>query len=82
MDVHCVVSHISTASGRAWKEGRLDVTGAMMVLTLKIISAAACYQDGSKPDKVCLLRQRVSKYSTPLVEVYPVAGRHAVSTLH
>ena len=56
VDVHRVVSHISTASGRAWKEGRLDVTGAMMVLTLKIISAAACYQDGSKPDKVCLLR--------------------------
>ena len=47
-------SHISTASGRAWKEGRLDVTGAMMVLTLKIISAAACYQDGGKPDAVCM----------------------------
>jgi hypothetical protein len=27
----------------------------MMVLTLKIISAAACYQDGSKPEKVCAL---------------------------
>ena len=31
------------------------MTGAMMVLTLKIISAAACYQDGSKPEKVCML---------------------------
>lgn len=43
---------MSSASGQAWKEGRLDVTGAMMVLTLKIISVAACYQDGSKPEQV------------------------------
>ena len=45
-------SHVSSASGQAWKEGRLDVTGAMMVLTLKIISVAACYQDGGKPQEV------------------------------
>lgn len=43
---------MSSASGQAWKEGRLDVTGAMMVLTLKVISVAACYQDGGKPEEV------------------------------
>jgi hypothetical protein len=47
----CVRSHITSASGQAWKEGRLDFTGAMMVLTLKVISAGVCYQDGLKdPD--------------------------------
>ena len=36
------------------------MTGAMMVLTLKIISAAACYQDGSRPDQVYALNIHIS----------------------
>ncbi|KAG8071836.1 hypothetical protein GUJ93_ZPchr0006g45571 [Zizania palustris] len=33
-------------SGDAWKEGGIDATGALMVLTLKIISCAINYSDG------------------------------------
>jgi lysophospholipid acyltransferase len=43
--------HIGSASGQAWKEGKMDFTGAQMVLTLKLISVAVCYQDGLKEDK-------------------------------
>lgn len=44
--------HITSASGQAWKEGTMDFTGAQMVLTLKLISLAVCYQDGLKSDEV------------------------------
>lgn len=30
----------------------MDFTGAQMVLTLKLISVAVCFQDGLKEDKV------------------------------
>ena len=30
----------------------MDFTGAQMVLTLKLISVAVCYQDGMKQDEV------------------------------
>lgn len=33
-------------SGDAWKEGGIDATGALMVLTLKVISCAINYNDG------------------------------------
>ncbi|PIA49619.1 hypothetical protein AQUCO_01300416v1 [Aquilegia coerulea] len=33
-------------SGDAWKEGGIDATGALMVLTLKVISCAFNYNDG------------------------------------
>lgn len=33
-------------SGDAWKEGGIDATGALMVITLKIISCAINYNDG------------------------------------
>ena len=87
-------SHVSSASGTAWKEGHMDFTGmanehslhrcvmhppqlmqhkhgmtlpnlccicmrsinvagAQMVLTLKMISAAVCYHDGLMPAQVC-----------------------------
>lgn len=45
-------SHIASASGQAWKEGKIDFTGAQMVLTLKLISLAVCYQDGLKKEEV------------------------------
>ena len=39
-------------SGLSWKEGNLDFTGAQMVATLKLISVAACYQDGQRKGKL------------------------------
>lgn len=38
--------HVYYMSGDAWKEGGIDGTGALMVLTLKVISCALNYQDG------------------------------------
>ncbi|MED6131286.1 Lysophosphatidylcholine acyltransferase 1 [Stylosanthes scabra] len=38
--------HVYYMSGDAWKEGGIDATGALMVLTLKVISCAFNYNDG------------------------------------
>ncbi|KAL1214743.1 Lysophospholipid acyltransferase 1 [Cardamine amara subsp. amara] len=38
--------HVFYMSGDAWKEGGIDSTGALMVLTLKVISCAMNYNDG------------------------------------
>lgn len=38
--------HVLMMSGDAWKNGGIDTTGALMVLTLKVISASMSYQDG------------------------------------
>ncbi|DBA91841.1 TPA: hypothetical protein ACH3X1_015978 [Trebouxia sp. C0004] len=46
---YLIACHVSSASGTAWKEGHMDFTGAQMVLTLKMISAAVCYHDGLMP---------------------------------
>ena len=39
--------HVAGASGGAWKEGRVDYTGALMILTLKCLAAAVSRQDGA-----------------------------------
>lgn len=39
--------HVAGASGGAWKEGCVDYTGALMILTLKCIAAAVSRQDGA-----------------------------------
>ncbi|GFQ03281.1 lysophospholipid acyltransferase 1 [Phtheirospermum japonicum] len=39
-------SHVYYMSGDAWKEGGIDVTGALMVITLKIIWCVINYNDG------------------------------------
>ncbi|XP_077234671.1 lysophospholipid acyltransferase 1-like [Tasmannia lanceolata] len=38
--------HVYYMSGDAWKEGGIDATGALMVLTLKVISCSINYNDG------------------------------------
>ncbi|XP_024996610.1 lysophospholipid acyltransferase 1 [Cynara cardunculus var. scolymus] len=38
--------HVYYMSGDAWKEGGIDATGALMVITLKVISCAINYNDG------------------------------------
>ncbi|KAL2920605.1 Lysophospholipid acyltransferase 1 [Bienertia sinuspersici] len=43
--------HVYYMSGDAWKEGGIDATGALMVLTLKVISCAINYQDGLLKDE-------------------------------
>ncbi|KAA3484186.1 lysophospholipid acyltransferase 1-like [Gossypium australe] len=52
--------HVYYMSGDAWKEGGIDATGALMVLTLKVISSAINYNDGllKKED----LREAQKKY--------------------
>lgn len=43
--------HVYYMSGDAWKEGGIDATGALMVLTLKVISCAYNYNDGLLPEE-------------------------------
>ncbi|MCD9644750.1 Lysophosphatidylcholine acyltransferase 1 [Datura stramonium] len=38
--------HVYYMSGDAWKKGGMDATGALMVISLKIISSVMNYQDG------------------------------------
>lgn len=43
-----VYNHVCGASGMAWRQGAIDFTGAQMVLTLRLISAAVCVTDGRR----------------------------------
>lgn len=49
---YLIANHIGQASGLSWKEGNLDFTGAQMVLTLKLVAVAMCYQDGKRGGEV------------------------------
>eukprot|EP00775_Hariotina_reticulata_P003753 gene3753-4011_t len=42
--------HVANASGISWNEGVLDFTGGQMVLTLKLISMAMCFQDANSKE--------------------------------
>lgn len=44
-------SHVVNASGLSWNAGDMDFTGGQMVLTLKLISMAVCFQDAHSKDK-------------------------------
>jgi lysophospholipid acyltransferase len=54
---------VANASGVSWNQGALDFTGAQMVLTLKLISTAMCYQD----------------YNSKTPQVWPVQDRSKVA---
>ena len=45
----------------SWKEGQLDFTGAQMVLTLKLVAIAICYQDGGRDNNDALREYARSK---------------------
>jgi hypothetical protein len=48
-----VPSHIINASGLSGVSGPISFTGGQMLLTLKLISMAVCYQDAhTKPSNV------------------------------
>ncbi|OVA14166.1 Membrane bound O-acyl transferase [Macleaya cordata] len=53
--------HVYYMSGDAWKEGGIDATGALMVLTLKVISCAINYNDGLLKEEEGL-REAQKKY--------------------
>lgn len=55
--------HEMGASGTAWKEGKLDFTGALMVVTLKLISCATNVSDSYKDEKH--LRQHEREWMIP-----------------
>ncbi|XP_006857893.2 lysophospholipid acyltransferase 1 [Amborella trichopoda] len=52
--------HVYYMSGDAWKEGGIDATGALMVLTLKVISCSINYNDGLLKEEG--LREAQKKY--------------------
>lgn len=51
---YLTVLHVANASGVNWNAGDLDFTGGQMVLTLKLISMAMCFQDANskKPEEL------------------------------
>ncbi|KAF8073163.1 LPLAT1 [Scenedesmus sp. PABB004] len=56
---YLTVLHVVNASGVNWNAGNLDFTGGQMVLTLKLISMAVCFQDAnSKKDEELSSYQR------------------------
>ena len=42
---YLIYFHAFSASGEAWKAGNIDITGLLMVLTLKVTACALNYQD-------------------------------------
>lgn len=63
---YLIANHIAQASGMAWKEGQLDFTGAQMVLTLKLVAIAICYQDGARDNDANLRDYAKAKQLTRL----------------
>ncbi|KAJ0431192.1 putative 1-acylglycerophosphocholine O-acyltransferase [Helianthus annuus] len=48
---YLIACHVYYMSGDLWKEGGIDATGSMMVITLKVISCAFNYNDGSLKER-------------------------------
>lgn len=62
----------------------MDFTGAQMVLTLKLISVAVCYQDGMKQDEVrlwCMAGIAVSHKSAVVLPMTIASLHMSVFTL-
>ncbi|KAD3641286.1 hypothetical protein E3N88_30510 [Mikania micrantha] len=57
--------HVYYMSGDSWKEGGIDATGSMMVITLKVISCAINYNDGLLKE----IRLRESQKKNRLVKL-------------
>ncbi|KAL8556930.1 hypothetical protein ACS0TY_004415 [Phlomoides rotata] len=53
--------HVYYMSGDAWKEGGIDATGALMVITLKVISCVINYNDGMLKDEDLREAQRKNR---------------------
>ncbi|CAE8648747.1 unnamed protein product [Polarella glacialis] len=70
--VYLLYLHVSNASGLAWKEGNTDYTGAQMIVTLKLTSAALNYADGE--DKESLTDFQRAKALTALPSPLAFAG--------
>jgi len=47
---YLIYYHATSASGEAWKAGNIDITGLLMVLTLKVTACALNYQDAALPE--------------------------------
>ena len=46
---YLIYFHATSSSGEAWKAGNIDITGLLMVLTLKVTACALNYQDAAAP---------------------------------
>lgn len=61
---YLTVLHVVNASGLSWNAGDMDFTGGQMVLTLKLISMAVCFQDThSKSTEVLSPYQRAHVFT-------------------
>ncbi|KAL6501646.1 Lysophosphatidylcholine acyltransferase 1 [Orobanche gracilis] len=53
--------HVYYMSGDAWKEGGIDATGALMVITLKVVSCVINYNDGLLKEDVLREAQKKNR---------------------
>ncbi|GJP29251.1 hypothetical protein CLOM_g22340 [Closterium sp. NIES-68] len=44
-----ILSHVTSLDASAWRRGDIDFTGTLMIVTLKLVSAAMDYHDGANP---------------------------------
>ncbi|KAK9053163.1 hypothetical protein SSX86_029794 [Deinandra increscens subsp. villosa] len=58
---YLITCHVYYMSGDSWKEGGIDATGSMMVITLKVISCAINYNDGLLKEKRLRETQRKNR---------------------
>ena len=55
---YLVFCHTFTGSAEAWREGAIDATGLLMVITLKLIACCYTYQDGGADESKLLKSQK------------------------
>jgi lysophospholipid acyltransferase len=68
---YLVYCHTFTGSAELWREGGIDATGSLMVITLKLIACCYTYQDGGAKDRSVLLesqRERLQEEVPSLLE--------------
>ena len=70
---YLIYYHATSASGEAWKAGNIDITGLLMVLTLKVTACALNYQDCLMPEKE-LNEFQVRRAVTALPNLLDYAG--------
>ena len=62
---YLIYYHSTAASGEAWKAGNIDITGLLMVMTLKVTACALNYQDAGRHERIIAERRQASKRPIP-----------------
>lgn len=88
---YLIYYHATSASGEAWKAGNIDITGLLMVLTLKVTACALNFQDSLLPEseKSDFQKRRavtqlpdILEYASWLMFPCTLVRRYALSSFH